>query len=545
MRYFLLLLVCVLFTVPAVPADVLTAMDQADLFINHTASGEYVKCGTPQLYWLLHDDSPDAAAFRAKYVQLARPNLDGYADSKEGHFRVHFSLSGNNAPDLTDADANGVPDYVDSTLVYLEYAWETDMSLGYGAPKSDSGRGGRDDDNKDLVDVYLEDLSVQGYYGYTSPDTNSIMDSSYMVLDNNYTDSIYSTKGYSALKVTTAHEFFHVIHFSYYGGTDAVWWMEQSAVWMEDYTWDDVNDYLNYVSDFIDNRETSLNTGPPSSFMYSATLFAFMIAKKHGADTIRKVWNAFRNSQSGNIELFNTILPGTLSQALSDLGVWTYFTGDRANSSAFFTDSPLIRKMASFSDMLAAIPETDSVSCRKYTFKYIGICPPGGLSPGDSLSLSFTERTGGSWKKQVILYNSAYDYELLEIDEDREILTVDRSFDEAVMVVSNAGSVTGRIVYSLSRASEEVKPIPLALEQNRPNPFNGSTTIRFSVPESVPVKIRVVNVLGQTVRTLVNEVREQGTYNVAFDASGLSSGLYFAVLESPGAFISRKMLLLR
>ena len=66
-----------------------------------------------------------------------------------------------------------------------------------------------------------------------------------------------------------------------------------------------------------------------------------------------------------------------------------------------------------------------------------------------------------------------------------------------------------------------------SLEQNFPNPFNPSTRINFSVPKPVNVSLKVYNMLGQEVKTLVDELKEKGSYEVNFDAEGLVSGIYF------------------
>ena len=67
----------------------------------------------------------------------------------------------------------------------------------------------------------------------------------------------------------------------------------------------------------------------------------------------------------------------------------------------------------------------------------------------------------------------------------------------------------------------------MVLEQNFPNPFNPSTRINFSVPKPVNVSLKVYNMLGQEVKTLVDELKEKGSYEVNFDAEGLVSGIYF------------------
>ncbi len=84
-----------------------------------------------------------------------------------------------------------------------------------------------------------------------------------------------------------------------------------------------------------------------------------------------------------------------------------------------------------------------------------------------------------------------------------------------------------------------------ALEQNYPNPFNPSTTISFSIPEAGMVTLKVYDMLGQEVATLVNEELAQGQFNVDFNASNLSSGTYIYQLNTQGATIAKKMMLLK
>lgn len=70
-------------------------------------------------------------------------------------------------------------------------------------------------------------------------------------------------------------------------------------------------------------------------------------------------------------------------------------------------------------------------------------------------------------------------------------------------------------------------PVKYDLSQNYPNPFNPSTVIRYSVPENSFVTLRVFDISGREVKSLVNETRQPGTYEVTFSATGLSSGIYF------------------
>jgi hypothetical protein len=83
------------------------------------------------------------------------------------------------------------------------------------------------------------------------------------------------------------------------------------------------------------------------------------------------------------------------------------------------------------------------------------------------------------------------------------------------------------------------------LSQNYPNPFNPSTTIRFNLREAENVKLTLYNILGQEIKSLLNEFKEAGVHSVNFNASELNSGIYIYKIES-GLFIqTRKMTLVK
>ncbi len=98
----------------------------------------------------------------------------------------------------------------------------------------------------------------------------------------------------------------------------------------------------------------------------------------------------------------------------------------------------------------------------------------------------------------------------------------------------------------LSPTEEEILGIvDYKLEQNYPNPFNPTTTITYQVKDPGNVKITVFNVLGQSVQQLVNENQIRGSYTVDFDASSLSSGIYFYRLEVNDFVSVKKMMLIK
>ena len=102
-----------------------------------------------------------------------------------------------------------------------------------------------------------------------------------------------------------------------------------------------------------------------------------------------------------------------------------------------------------------------------------------------------------------------------------------------------------RINYAESTGINDNENLPLkfSLEQNYPNPFNPSTIIRYSVPSNEYVSLKLFDVLGNEVSTLVNEQKSAGNYEIKFNANNLASGIYFYKMTA-GSFRSVKKLLL-
>jgi hypothetical protein len=88
-------------------------------------------------------------------------------------------------------------------------------------------------------------------------------------------------------------------------------------------------------------------------------------------------------------------------------------------------------------------------------------------------------------------------------------------------------------------------PTEFSLQQNYPNPFNPVTRIKYSIPEESKVVMKIYNVLGQQVAQLVNEIQKAGYYNVDFDASKLTSGIYLYKIEAKNFSSVKKMILVK
>lgn len=149
---------------------------------------------------------------------------------------------------------------------------------------------------------------------------------------------------------------------------------------------------------------------------------------------------------------------------------------------------------------------------------FLGFDPPMTVNPGEGLRLVTTYN---NWTNKTITFGP------LSSDEMQFVFFL---------------YYTGDVVSSVD---EEILPENFWVEQNYPNPFNPGTKIRYSLPQEGPVTLKIFNVLGKEVQTLLNEVQTEGEHLVEFSGSALSSGIYFYKLEAAGLIEVKKMILMK
>lgn len=164
-----------------------------------------------------------------------------------------------------------------------------------------------------------------------------------------------------------------------------------------------------------------------------------------------------------------------------------------------------------------------------------------GIDTGDHIATVQIEDTGGSLNyetfsaattEEITGSHDVY-FHFTGQDDVSELFRIESfTFSEEITTTSesNAG---------------ETLPNTIKLQQNYPNPFNPSTMISYQLPVSSDVSLKVFNVLGREVATLVNTRVPAGQHQVQFDASTLSSGMYFYTLETNDFSKTRKMLLIK
>jgi hypothetical protein len=144
------------------------------------------------------------------------------------------------------------------------------------------------------------------------------------------------------------------------------------------------------------------------------------------------------------------------------------------------------------------------------------------------------------------------------------------SFNSIVIVKTVNGASTGQIFFDKMQtdlvtdiATEKMLDNDYILYQNYPNPFNPTTVISYSIPSSFAesqaklsekvntsisndnVVLKIYDILGREIATLVNRIQQAGNYQVEFDASNLTSGIYYYQLKFNGNQLTKKMLLLK
>jgi hypothetical protein len=111
------------------------------------------------------------------------------------------------------------------------------------------------------------------------------------------------------------------------------------------------------------------------------------------------------------------------------------------------------------------------------------------------------------------------------------------AYRDNMCFVMNPGTSVGTV--------NNIIPGEYKLSQNYPNPFNPTTKIEFALPKNGFVSIKIYDVLGREVKNLVNETKAAGYYSVDFNATDLSSGVYFYKLESNGFSDIKRMMLIK
>jgi hypothetical protein len=177
------------------------------------------------------------------------------------------------------------------------------------------------------------------------------------------------------------------------------------------------------------------------------------------------------------------------------------------------------------------------------------------IEPLDNAYIQVSSNNGTNWVSVKYYYGQqlSWKQEVLDITElanssaqmkIRFIIVTNRSVAADGIYIDNIKIQNYQDVLTGVSGNGEV-PNKFSLEQNYPNPFNPVTTIKYQLPKSGNVKLTIFDALGKIVKTLVNEDQPAGSYEMKFNASELSSGVYFYKIESGDFKDIKKMMLIK
>jgi len=554
-----------------------------NVYTNKTPIYPLPKCGTSvmlELNMVKEKLSPEARELLRPY--LARPSLTYTYNTPGGHFKIHYDTAGTNAvyhPSEDVNPANGIPDYVDRCAEAFDYVWVKEVDImTYQQPPSDGSAGG---DSR--YDVYIVNLGY-GYLGSTSPEFSTTpywSYTSYIELANYYTGYGYPNQ-YDLMDVTVGHEFFHSIQFGYdyYEAYDSGWkpyWDEMSSTWMEDQTYDNVNDYVGYLSYFFNYPWVSLKAFSSDFFSqpvrayhsYASCVFPIYLSEKFGVGVMKGIW-----TECGRIPYNNTF--AAIDTALKPFGVdfdsafkeflvWNLFTDTRAEPSSYYSEGSSypginILNQQKHSVYPVNVTSVDSMP-ENLASNYVRFTPSAG--PG-GLAMTFDGAQTAQWVVPIVGYKSSgTDFiGAFSLNAQEEGSFDFYNWDDYDYIYMIAGVLTkdsSKYNYGYADTFKislgvDQDNLPdkgeYALAQNYPNPFNSQTTLYYSLSEDGIVNISIYNVLGQKVRGLCDGFQRIGTNKVSWDGKDdqyrdLPSGIYFYRIKTENFELTKKMVLLK
>lgn len=219
------------------------------------------------------------------------------------HFCVHWVASTADAPSLDDANANGIPDYVETTLLTSEQVYATENgTLGWKTARSDGKLGGNG-----KTDIYLAQLGSEGLYGYAAIDPKQgkpgkippRSEYAYLVIDQDFSKREFGAPPLLSLEVTLAHEYNHVLQYTYDIFQDG-WAGESTATWMEDRVFPDANDYFQYLSPWVRRTAVPL-TFFTNAKVYGSAVWNHWLAAKYGPAVVRDAWSGAVKARPGGL----------------------------------------------------------------------------------------------------------------------------------------------------------------------------------------------------------------------------------------------------
>ncbi len=269
-----------------------------------------------------------------------RPSVPFSINSPSGRFKIHYDTASTERPKYLSTLSISENLALIASAIDSVYNFEVNF-LGYPPPPADFGSGG-----DDKYDIYIVNLGG-GLYGYTESEAGlgNQRFTSFMVIDNDYAG--YYSSGINGARVTLAHEFHHGIQMgNYILRFDDTYFYEITSTSMEEFVFDDINDYYAYMPSYFNNPQRAFaeNDG------YNLAVWNLYLKETFGFDIIKRQWQLMPAQRAMNaINTSLNELNTSFKHELNQFGIWTHYTKHRAVPGRFFEEAskyPIIKPLS-------------------------------------------------------------------------------------------------------------------------------------------------------------------------------------------------------
>lgn len=506
-----------------------------------------LKCGTPATSdFHRHKSELSPSTLSSIQAKLDTPNMQASEtyQSPSGNFSIHYETSGAHAVPPDDTDSDGIPDYVEEVAAAADSSYRHQVQrLGYTDPIQQG----------QTYDINL--LNLENIYGRTVAPGDG---STYIDVENDFSEGFPpnddSNNQIGAVKVTVAHEFKHAIQYeaNQWGGETGLW-LEMDGTLMEEVTYDNVNDYYNYIV-----WESSIFNNPSGGFYpgsYEHVSWALYFEEKYGSQFWVDVWETIKNNP--NISMVDALTqqlggPSSFNQNYIESQLWHYASGNNSAQDFGFeerqhypTPSTIIGNILTNDFSIPREPSSLSLP-GAFGANYFEVPLQSDLA--GNISLETTSSVPNSGVGLIAYFDDGTAAPLLYPLADREA-----SVETSSLRWENISKL-GLVLTNSATSSDNENTIYLALgsndfentlSHNYPNPFRETTKIRFTLEEETDVQLKVYDTTGRLVKTVIDEQLTPGLYEPTFDGSDLAAGVYIYQLLTDDQQTVKKMTLIK
>lgn len=503
--------------------------------------------------------SPVKSSFSQNFLSKkswGRPDLPETYISQKGHFKLHYTISGTDAVPTETNNPDGVPDWIYNAANYAERAYHVLVdSMGFDAPPFDGVDG-------DEYDIYFKNWGGNPYAN-TYPE-NPVENTSrpkdyttYLVVDNDFVENSYATRGFEALKVTVSHEFFHMVQIGYNFNTSNylsqmysgdAFFFEWSSTWFEEFMYPEVNDYVAYAKNFmysVDSPIWSYN----NSFEYAQGIFLKFIIDRYSTNILVKTWNKIKSGERAYFAIDDVIKDETnttLAELYNEYCQRMYFSG------------ALYDLELSVSEDAQYFPPMHIHWSHEYEFNnsleindYINYVTTLPIQITFENSQYFGIINSDDFSKELLgryiyIKNGKYSINQFDLKAD-EFVGISSLEDTLLLFITN---INENAAIELKIELNYIAPVNMfSFSKLYPNPTNGPLNLSVTTKNTGDgIQLKIFNLLGQELMRKKYNHQDNNLYSISLNhefGQPLPSGTYIIQVESGGKFKTQKFTILK